>query len=440
MGDTSEKSSGSVRVLRSGRRVLTEVTNTAPVGDHQSRQGNGKKARLHRNPVESSSSSARSSIAEADPLRNEKIQEICKWIENEDRENHLLEWVFQLDSDERTDLINMVIDAMGSNNEVSSKSLMSAVRKSSHKWPPTHIRDFTNWINMMSQQERSMDVDEESQSTDLEVQHCDEADRDNPLAVVEYIEELYHYYKKAEQIKAPAMYMHRQSDITPRMRSILIDWLVEVHLKFKLVPATLYLCVHLIDQFCSSNDVLRGRLQLVGITALLIACKYEEIYPPEVRDCVYITDHAYTREEVLSMETEMLQHFEYNITVPTGYQFLIRYLKVMGCTPKEAASFRASYYAERSLQEHDMLLYKPSLVAAASVYLALKSERPDPWGRVIEKYSGYSLEQITPCARQICHYIRENPVTPSRRPLTAVKKKFETQKFLRVAEDPDPVI
>ena len=79
------------------------------------------------------------------------------------------------------------------------------------------------------------------------------------------------------------MYMHNQNDITPRMRGILVDWLVEVHLKFRLEPSTLYLCVHLIDLYCTSNPVRRSRLQLVGITALFIAAKYEEIYPPEVR-------------------------------------------------------------------------------------------------------------------------------------------------------------
>ena len=84
--------------------------------------------------------------------------------------------------------------------------------------------------------------------------------------------------------------MHRQPDISPRMRHILIDWLVDVHVKFRLVPATLYLCVHLIDRFCSSNKVMRKRLQLVGITALLLACKYEEIHPPEVN--VWVLSHS----------------------------------------------------------------------------------------------------------------------------------------------------
>ena len=79
------------------------------------------------------------------------------------------------------------------------------------------------------------------------------------------------------------------------MRAILIDWLVEVHMKFRLVPETLYLCVNIIDRYCSIQEVRRSQLQLVGVTALFLACKYEEIYPPEVRDCVcllYTSDAA----------------------------------------------------------------------------------------------------------------------------------------------------
>lgn len=91
------------------------------------------------------------------------------------------------------------------------------------------------------------------------------------------------------------------------MRSILIDWLVEVHLKFKLVPETLYLTVNLIDWYLSQVSVNREKLQLVGVTAMLIASKYEEIYAPEVQDFVYITDKAYTKEEILDCEQRMLQ-------------------------------------------------------------------------------------------------------------------------------------
>ncbi len=101
-------------------------------------------------------------------------------------------------------------------------------------------------------------------------------------------------------------YMDLQDDINPSMREILTDWLIEVHLKFKLLPETLYLTVNLIDRFLSTTQVLRNKLQLVGVTAMLIASKYEEIYPPIVSDFVYITDNAYTREEILDMEEKIL--------------------------------------------------------------------------------------------------------------------------------------
>lgn len=96
------------------------------------------------------------------------------------------------------------------------------------------------------------------------------------------------------------------------MRAILIDWLVEVHLKFKLVPETLYLTVNLIDRYLERVEVMRDKLQLVGVTAMLIASKYEEIYAPEVQDFVYITDRAYSKSEILECEYKMLKTLEFD--------------------------------------------------------------------------------------------------------------------------------
>lgn len=80
------------------------------------------------------------------------------------------------------------------------------------------------------------------------------------------------------------------------MRIILIGWLVEVHLKFKLLPETLFLTVNLIDRYCEKKQIPRINYQLLGVTSMLIASKYEEIYAPEIRDFVYITDKAYSKE------------------------------------------------------------------------------------------------------------------------------------------------
>lgn len=89
--------------------------------------------------------------------------------------------------------------------------------------------------------------------------------------------------------------MSAQPEINDKMRAILVDWLIEVHLKFKLQAETLFITINIIDRFLEKQKVGKSRLQLVGVTALLIACKYEEIYPPEMKDFVYITDRAYTK-------------------------------------------------------------------------------------------------------------------------------------------------
>jgi hypothetical protein len=165
--------------------------------------------------------------------------------------------------------------------------------------------------------------------------------------------------------------MDRQADVNEKMRAILVDWLVEVHMKFRLVPETLYLCVNIIDRYCSVANVSRTKLQLLGVTSLFLACKHEEIYPPEVRDCVYITDRAYDRQEVLDMEQTILRVLNWRISLPTAYPFLDRFLSLTKASPMTRQA--ATYYLERTLQEHDLLKYRPSMICASAVILALNN-------------------------------------------------------------------
>jgi cyclin B len=152
------------------------------------------------------------------------------------------------------------------------------------------------------------------------------------------------------------------------MRAILIDWLIEVHLKFKLLPETLFLTVNLIDRFLEKSSIQRTKLQLVGVTSMLIAAKYEEIYAPEVRDFVYITDKAYTKEEILKMEQLILMTLDFNITAPSSYRFLERFTKIVN---GDMLMFNlARYLIELPLIEYRMLKYTPSNIAASAVYLA----------------------------------------------------------------------
>lgn len=194
--------------------------------------------------------------------------------------------------------------------------------------------------------------------------------------------------------------MEKQEDINEKMRAILIDWLVEVHLKFKLVPESLYLTINLIDRYLEVEQVNRQKLQLVGVTSMLIACKYEEIYPPIVKDFVYITDNAYTKDEILAMERKILQTLDFNIQITSSYRFLERLAKIAKVDP---LIFNLSrYLLELSLVNYKMLRYTNSNVASSALYLALKmTKQPSPWSEQLAKHSQFKEVQIRPCAKDL---------------------------------------
>ena len=205
-------------------------------------------------------------------------------------------------------------------------------------------------------------------------------------------------------------FMANQNDINEKMRAILVDWLIEVHFKFKLLPETLFLTMNLIDRYLEKQVIHRTKLQLVGVTAMLIASKYEEIYAPEVRDFVYITDRAYQKDEILKMEFQMLTQLDFNICSPSSYRFLERFSKIGNVNTKQFNLAR--YLIELPLIEYRMLKYCPSNLAASALYLSLKiqpkvdetnqEQKPPVWDEKLQKYSGYIESQLRPCAKDLC--------------------------------------
>ncbi|CAL9220412.1 unnamed protein product [Arabidopsis halleri] len=221
----------------------------------------------------------------------------------------------------------------------------------------------------------------------------DYVDKDNDLAAVEYVEDMYTFYKEVENESKPQMYMHTQPEINEKMRSILIDWLVEVHVKFDLSSETLYLTVNIIDRFLSLKTVPRRELQLVGVSALLIASKYEEIWPPQVNDLVYVTDNSYNSKQILVMEKTILGNLEWYLTVPTQYVFLVRFIKASGSDPK--VENMVHFLAELGLMHHDSLMFCPSMLAASAVYTARCCLNKTPtWTDTLKFHTGYSESQL----------------------------------------------
>jgi hypothetical protein len=190
----------------------------------------------------------------------------------------------------------------------------------------------------------------------------------------------------------PCDYIEAQVEINSKMRAILADWIIEVHHKFELMPETLYLAMYIVDQYLSLQPVLRRELQLVGVSAMLIACKYEEIWAPEVNDFILISDSAYSREQILSMEKGILNRLEWNLTVPTSYMFLVRFIKA-ACsgikTDKEMENM-VFFFAELSLMQYGLVTHLPSMVAASAVYAArLTLKRAPLWTDTLKHHTGF---------------------------------------------------
>lgn len=266
---------------------------------------------------------------------------------------------------------------------------------------------------------------------DQQVHPVDRQDVYDPQMMGENAARVTQHMLNTERYFVPnPIYMTNQSDINEKMRSILIDWMVEVHLKFKLLPETLYLTINLLDRYLEKSQTQRTQLQLVGVTAMMIAAKYEEIYAPEVKDYVWITDKAFSKPEILKKEYDVLMTLDFQVTAPSSFRFLERFSKVLG-VDKEG-SFLAQYLLELSMLDLKMSQYRPSILAAAAIYASNKWRRIKlEWTAELDQLTGCTSDDIRPCLQDMLQVFKTLQASQS---LKAVKRKFEGDKFGRVAK------
>jgi len=251
----------------------------------------------------------------------------------------------------------------------------------------------------------------------------------DPQEVQEYASEIYSKLFHDEVLYVPrANYMESQRDINGRMRAILVDWLVEVHLKHQLRIETLFLTVSLIDRYLARMPVVRGRLQLVGVVAMFVASKYEEMRPPDVSDFVYITDNAYNKEDILVMECTLLTTLGFQIACPTTAHFLDLLHRANGCD--EVHRQVAQYAAELALVELGMVRHTPSHLAAAATLVSNEVLGRQPaWPAQLARESRHAEQALRACAQELRALLR-GAASAS---LQAVRKKFSSPRFQSVA-------
>ncbi|CAJ0747995.1 17883_t:CDS:2, partial [Entrophospora sp. SA101] len=255
----------------------------------------------------------------------------------------------------------------------------------------------------------------------------DLAEMNDPMMVAEYAAEIFDYLKILEKETMPKHnYMESQPELNWKMRTILVDWLVEVHHKFCLLPETLFLTINLVDRFLSDRVTSMVKLQLVGITALFIAAKYEEVISPSIKNYIFMSEDGCTEDEILTAERYLLQTIDYKLNYPNPMNFLRRNSKADQYNVE--ARTIAKYLMEATLVDHAFLICTPSMIAAASLYLARVMLNRGEWHANLIHYSTFTEEQIIPCAKMILQYlIRNNNYVDN------IFNKYLTKRFMKAS-------
>ncbi|KAF2863116.1 A/B/D/E cyclin [Piedraia hortae CBS 480.64] len=245
--------------------------------------------------------------------------------------------------------------------------------------------------------------------------------------VAEYGTEIFAYMRKLERSMAPnPRYMEQQAEIQWSMRAVLMDWVVQVHQRFNLLPETLFLTVNYIDRFLSCKVVSLNKLQLVGATAIFIAAKYEEVQCPTMAEIVYMVDGGYTAEELLKAERFMLSMLQFELGWPGPMSFLRRISKADDYDLETRTL--AKYFLEITIMDERFVGCYPSYLAAGAHCLARFMLRKGDWTPAHVHYSQHTLKQLRPLLTALAECC-EDP----KRHHGAVFEKYSESRYKRAA-------
>ncbi|XP_060115898.1 G2/mitotic-specific cyclin-B2 [Heteronotia binoei] len=257
----------------------------------------------------------------------------------------------------------------------------------------------------------------------------DADDEEDPQLCSDYVKDIYRYLRKLEQQQCVCPFYLDGTELSGRMRAILVDWLVQVHARFHLLPETLYMCVGIMDRYLQAQAVSRKELQLVGVAAMFLASKYEEIYVPRILDFVYITDRAYTSAQIRVMERKILKELGFVLGRPLPLHFLRRAVKV--CEATAEVYMLAKYLMELTLVDYDMVSYNPSEIAAAALCLSQKVFSEGHWSPKLCCCTSYEEDSLT----LVMSHLAKNVVRVNKNltQYTAVKTKYTSRRLMRIS-------
>eukprot|EP00004_Rigifila_ramosa_P004824 TRINITY_DN1528_c0_g1_i3.p1 TRINITY_DN1528_c0_g1~~TRINITY_DN1528_c0_g1_i3.p1 ORF type:complete len:374 (-),score=83.17 TRINITY_DN1528_c0_g1_i3:255-1355(-) len=221
-----------------------------------------------------------------------------------------------------------------------------------------------------------------------------------------------------------------QIEANAQMRTVLVDWLVDISVEFNLAPQTVFLCINFLDRYLARENVPRHRLQLLGVACLMIAAKMEEVYAPPIQDFISTSDGLYSRTELIQMETRVLEVLDFLLVAPTAKIFLRRFIRA---AEQDAVTKNlAAYLSELSLLEVAFLRFKPSVIAGASCVLANITRGFPAWTPTMEHYFHHTKEELRECVRELWNLHRRAHIMRQ----TAVRNKYAKDENDNVSQLP----
>ena len=261
---------------------------------------------------------------------------------------------------------------------------------------------------------------------------------DNIQIPTEYIDTIYYnlLIEENEGItpKPEYNYMKKQTEINEQMRSILVDWIIDIHCKFGFTDETLFMTILSIDRYLSVRKISRSKLQLLGVAALMISCKHEEIDLPKADDFIYITDNAYTRNEIFKMENDILHLFKFCLLYPSP----IKFYEMLSINFKFSKKqfFMGKYLMESFLIDIKNIKYKSSIISCACTYIVMKFFKMNNYHDSYDK-KWYLIDEtnniehsVKECAKDICLFV--DNIHKSN--YLSTQKKYSKPEYEKVAQ------
>jgi len=413
------------------KNVNTKLTSTA-----SDRPSLIKKTSSFRKVIAKKEIKTLHSLKESTSHRNENrsngiTQRLPQKSYHQSIESFLTKKTLTVEDKENSKYSSEILKESVSNNNIPRTPLKETViERNEEEEEEKEVKEKTSLLETVkaSAEKNKLKDNEEFQKDVQDWEDLDAEDVNDPSMVSEYVNEIFDYMRELEKTTMPnPKYMDHQEKLSWKMRTVLIDWLIDIHNQFRLLPETLYLAVNIVDRFLSSREVDTYKLQLVGVTAMFIAAKYEEIVAPSVQNYLCVQD-LYNEDEILRAERYVLKALDFGLHYPNPMSFLRRNSKADNYDPLSRTF--AKFLMELSLIDHRFLFFPPSKVAAASMYLSRLILDRGEWDANMCHYSGYTEEELSDCVDLMLLLL----LIPRKNfPSLQLLKKYESKKFMKAS-------